>query len=113
MDIPPSGTISDYCDIGIDQRIAVILPKLSFITDPEKTTDMVSLSCTNIRGEGDFRCRGQGNARLPAGTAGVFQTRKFRYGSNMEGFWPDDNCRIIARPSKNPLQLVVISFQAF
>ena len=44
-----------------------------------------------------------GNARLPAGMAGIFQAKKAGYPLDMEGFWPDDNCRIIARPSKNPL----------
>ena len=39
---------------------------------------------------------GQGNARLPAGMAGIIQAKKAIYLLNMEGFWPVDNYRIIA-----------------
>jgi hypothetical protein len=34
--------------------------------------------------------------RLPAGMAGVFQSKKYRYGLDMKGFWLRDKCRIIA-----------------
>ena len=54
--IPPSDTISDYCDIGIDQRIADILPNPSLITGPAKAADMISIYYKGICGEDDFRC---------------------------------------------------------
>ena len=44
----------------------------------------------------DFRCGGQGNARLPAGIAGALQVEMCRYRLDMEGFWPGDNYWIIA-----------------
>ena len=34
--------------------------------------------------------------RLPAGMAGGHRVEKSRYGSDMGGFWPGDNRRIIA-----------------
>ena len=59
--------------------IASILPPATIITSPGKMPAIISLSGTGICGEEDFRCRGQGNATLPARMAGILQVEKSRY----------------------------------
>jgi hypothetical protein len=81
--------------------MAANLPKSVLIAYALKTADMISISSRGICGEDDFRCARLKKARLPAGTAGVFQAKKYRYGVDMGGFWFRDKCRIIADSHKN------------
>jgi hypothetical protein len=74
--IPPSGTISDYCDIGSDQRIADILPNSAVINVAGKTADMICISSGGICGGDDFRCPRLKAASLLVGKAGGHQVEK-------------------------------------
>jgi hypothetical protein len=78
------------------QVVANNLPPSTIIPSPAKIPDLISISCIGLCGEQDCRCRSWENARLLAGTAGVFQAKKYGYGLDIGSFWPGDNCRIIA-----------------
>ena len=58
-----------------------------------------------ICGEDDFRYQRLKKARIPAGMAGIFQTKNYGYGLDMEGFWSGDNYRIIAVIPTSPFTL--------
>jgi hypothetical protein len=59
------------------------LPNSAVINVAGKTAYMILISSESLCGEEDFRSPQLKKARLPAGKAGVFQAKKYRYGLDM------------------------------
>jgi len=91
----PGNSLAPFLEISL-VKLVDNLPKPSLISKPRKIAYMISISCVELCGEEDFRRRSWRNARLRAGTAGVFQAKKYRYGLDKGAFWSRDKCRIIA-----------------
>jgi hypothetical protein len=76
--------------------VAIILPKPCLIIDPAKVADMVCISSKVICEGNDFSQARSKKAKLPMGKTRGHQVEKSLYALDIEGFWLDDNSRMIA-----------------